>query len=212
MIARLRKHALLLGAVLCAALAALLVLLAVDAVRWRTAVSRDDLRFRALPTHGALWAPGTVLPSSVSSTVIGTGSTVEWRRALQYFWYSRIGSNPLRMDAPTIRAAAQDRLITQLEGAPSIAQQSTAANLLGILVVTTPAPRNDQSVVGQILDRAAKYFQQSIALDPGNAAAKQNLEIVLRIQKPGRGRIGHDARSGYGFGRGEGSGELGNGY
>jgi hypothetical protein len=213
MIRRLRRHKFLVLALLCAVIAAGLALVATDVASWRSTVARDDLRFRALPTHKGLWRPPTTLPGDPASKLLGTASTMAWRRSLQSFWYSRIGSNPeVRMDAPTLRATAQDSLLAEVAAAPTAAQRSTAANLLGVLVVTTPAPGNDQGAIAQILKRAANYFQQSIELDPANLDAKQNLELVLRITKPGKGHLGKDARSGYGFGRGQGAGQLGSGY
>jgi len=117
------------------------------------------------------------------------------------------------MDTPTLRAETQDMLLAQLASAPSDAQRSEAANLLGVLVATTRVPGgNDRSVISQLLKRAATYFQQSIAIDPGNGEAKQNLELVLRLAKPGKGHFGKDARAGYGFGRGRGASEFGSGY
>jgi hypothetical protein len=209
----LRRHRLALIAVLCGGLCAVLVLLAVDTRTWQKTISRDDLRFRALPAHTHLWRPRTVLPGDPASALIGTGNTISYRRALQYFWFSHIGSNPeIREDLPTLRASAQDRLQQLLGSAPNTHQRSAAANLLGVLVVTTPAPGNDQSAVEQTLTRSAQYFQQAIALDPSNRDAKENLELVLRLTRPGKGRVGHDARAGYGFGKGQGIGNQGGGY
>ena len=99
-----------------------------------------------------------------------------------------------------------------MSSAPTAAERSAAANLLGVLVVTTPAVGNDQSAIKQLIKRATGYFQQAITLDPANRAAKQNLELALRIAKPGKGRLGQDARSGYGFGRGESVVVTGSGY
>ena len=148
------------------------------------------------------------------SKIIGTSSTIEWRRATQWFWFTRINSNPdEHMDTPTLRADTQDKLLAQLSSAPTPTLRSEAANLLGVLVATTRVPGgNDRSVITQLLKRSAAYFQQSIAIDPGNADAKQNLELVLRLAKPGKGHFGKDARAGYGFGRGRGASELGSGY
>ncbi len=213
MIGRLRRHRLLAFAVVCAVLTAVLALLAADVSAWQTTVSRDDLRFRAQPTHGALWNPATSLPGDPASALVGASSTVKWRRALQYFWYSRIGSNPdIRMDTPTLRAATQDKLLTELSSVPTAAGRSAAGDLLGVLVVTTPAVGNDQSAIKQLLKRATDYFQQAITLDPTNTAAKQNLELALRVDRPGKARLGQDARSGYGFGRGESVVATGSGY
>jgi hypothetical protein len=210
---RLRRHRAALVALLCAGVATILVLLALDVQVWRTTVARDDLRFRALPMHKALWTPATVLPGDPAATLIGTGTTLEYRRALQYFWYSRIGSNPeVRQDTPTLRATAQDKLQGLILSAPTSDERSAAANLLGVLVVTTPAPGSDKDAITQILTRGAQYFQRAIVINPANADAKQNLELVLRLQRPGKGKLGRDARSGYGFGRGRGAGSEGSGY
>ena len=210
---RLRRHRLLVFAAVSAALTAAFALLAADVSAWQRTVARDDLKFRAQPTHRALWHPSTSLPGDPASTLVGTSSTIEWRRTLQYFWYSRIGGNPeVRMDTPTLRAATQDKLLRELAKAPTAAERSAAANLLGVLVVTTPAVGNDQSVIKQLLKRATGYFQQAIELDPADTAAKQNLELALRVGKPGKGRLSQDARSGYGFGKGESVVATGSGY
>jgi hypothetical protein len=211
---RLRRHRLLVASIVAATVAVVLALLAADVAAWRSTVRHDDLRFRALPAHTGLWRPQTILPFDPASLVIGTGSTTSWRHAMQWFWFTHINSNPeVRMDTPTLRADTQNKLLAQLAEAPTAAQRSQAANLLGVLVATTRVPGgNDRSVISQLLKRSAAYFQQSIAIDPANGDAKQNLEIVLRLSKPGKGHFGKDARAGYGFGRGRGAGEFGSGY
>lgn len=210
---RLRRHRSALLALLCAGIAVVVALLAADVSAWRSTVARDDLRFRALPAHTHLWRPPTVLPGDPASLLIGTGSTISYRRALQYFWFSRIGSDPeVRQDTPTLRATAQNKLLSLVSSAPNSQERSIAANLLGVLVVTTPTIGSDAGGTTQVLTRAAQYFQQAIAIDPGNTDAKQNLELVLRLQQPGKGRFGHDARSGYGFGKGRGVSSPGGGY
>ena len=209
----LKRHRQAILAVICGGITVVLVLLALDAKTWNTTVSRDDLRFRALPTHTHLWTPKTVLPGDPASLLIGTNTTVTYRRALQYFWYSRIGSNPeVREDTPTLRADAQDKLQHLIKSAPNAFQRSAAANLLGVLVVTTPSISNDPTAITQTLTRSAQYFQQAIIIDPANRDAKENLELVLRLKRPGKGKVGNDARSGYGFGKGQGIGNEGGGY
>src|SRR5205807_8719338 len=107
---------------------------------------------------------------------------------------------------------AQEQLQSLVAAAPDKGERSEAANLLGVLVITTPAPDSDKAAVEQILVRAREYFQQAVAIDPANADAKQNLELVLRLQRPGKGKLGNDARRGIGFGRGRAAGNAGSGY
>ncbi|MGZ4334343.1 MAG: hypothetical protein ACXVRJ_08755 [Gaiellaceae bacterium] len=208
-----RRHGAALLSLLCVAAGVGLLLLALDARTWRTTVAQDDLRFRALPTHLGLWEPQTSLPGDPAGALLGTGDTMAYRRALQLFWYSRIGSNPEeRQDLPTLRASAQRRLQDLTDQGLSAHERSYAANLLGVLVVTTPAPAQDTGAIAQILKRASGYFQQAIRIDSGNADAKLNLELVLRVTKPGKGSLSKDARKGYGFGWGRAATPAGSGY
>jgi hypothetical protein len=208
-----RKHLPGFLMLVCVGIVAVLVLLALDARSWDRTVSRDDLRFRALPAHIGLWRPPTTLPGDPASALLGTGNSIKYRRALQLFWHSRRGANPeTRQDLPTLRAAAQRELQDLMQQGRDAQQRSLAANLLGVLTVTTPVARQDQGAIVQILKRSTGYFQRAIALDPGNADAKQNLELVLRLKKPGGSSRSKDARAGYGFGRGRGSTPIGGGY
>jgi hypothetical protein len=207
------RHRGALIALFCIGAGAVLLLLALDAHTWRTTVAQDDLRFRALPAHRDLWNPQTSLPGDPASSLLGTGDTTAYRRAIQLFWFSRIGSDPEeRQDLPTLRAQAQQHLQDLTAQGLSPRERSLAANLLGVLVVTTPIPSQDKKGVEQILKRAAGYFQQAIRIDSRNDDAKMNLELVLRVTTPGKGRFGKDARSGYGFGRGRGATPVGGGY
>jgi hypothetical protein len=208
-----RRHRGAIVALLCTAAGAVLLLLALDAHTWRTTVAQDDLRFRALPAHRDLWKPQTSLPGDPASSLLGTGDTMAYRRALQLFWFSRIGSNPEeRQDLPTLRAQAQQHLQDLTAQGLSAHERSFAANLLGVLVVTTPTSSQDKGAIEQILKRAAGYFQQAIRIDGHNDDAKMNLEMVLRVTKPGKGGFGKDARTGFGFGRGRGATPVGAGY
>jgi hypothetical protein len=210
---RVRRHRAALLSLLCVAAGAWLLMLALDARTWRTTVARDDLRFRALPAHRGLWKPRTSLPGDPAGALLGTGDTLAYRRALQFFWYSRIGSNPEeRQDSPTLRAHAEQRLQDLIAQGLSAHERSYAANLLGVLVVTTPTTAQDKGAIEEILKRAAGYFQQAIRIDGRNDDAKLNLELVLRVTRPGKGHFSRDARTGYGFGRGRGAVPAGSGY
>jgi hypothetical protein len=207
------RHRSALLALLCVVAGVVLVLLAVDLRTWQATIARDDVRFRALPAHHGLWEPATLLPGDPAARLLGTGDTIDYRRSLQLFWYSRTGSTPYsRQDLPTLRAQTQQRLENIAAGGTSAQERSFAANLLGVLVVTTPSPGNDEGALKSILKRATGYFRQATELDSGNDDAKQNLELILRLEGPARGRFDKDARSGYGFGVGQGTKRNGSGY
>jgi hypothetical protein len=210
---RLARHRHGLLALLCVAAGVVLLLVALDVRTWQTTIARDDLRFRALPAHRGLWTPATLLPGDPAGLLLGVGDTMAYRRSLQLVWFSRIGSTPdSRQDLPTLRAETQQRLEAIASGGTSARERSFAANLLGVLVVTTPSPGNDEGALKAILKRATGYFQEATELDSGDADAKENLELVLRISRPKPGTFNKDARSGYGFGRGRGATPIGNGY
>jgi hypothetical protein len=201
------------GALVLVCVGVVLILLALDARNWHTTVTRDDLRFRALPAHRSLWTPQTALPGDPVGSLLDANRAIEFRHALQLFWFSRAGVNPeSQVDLPTLRAQAQARLGVVAATAPLRQERSDAANLLGVLVVTTPIVGSDQNAVTQMLRTAIGDFQNAIALDPTNTDAKQNLELVLRLTRPGTGDLGKDARAGYGFGKGRGAAPLGGGY
>lgn len=209
----LRRHWLGVAALVLAGLAALLVLFALDTRAWQSSVKRDDIRFRALLDHGGLWQPKTILPGDPAGAVLATTDTVKWRRALQAFWYTHIGANPqAQADLPTLRARAQAQLLELTTNAATAEERSDAANLLGVLVITTPISAGSQTAQIQVLKQSIQYFTQAVELDSADTDAKQNLELVLRVTRPGKGPLGRDAHAGFGFGRGHGTSLIGNGY
>ena len=208
-----RRHRTGIVALVLVAVGVVLVLLAVDTRTWQRTVTRDDMRFRTQPSHRDLWSPQTVLPGDPAGALLGTGDTLATRRTLQNFWFSRLGADPeTDNDLPTIRAKTQNGLTKLMRSGVSATERSAAANLLGVLTVTSPPPGTARTGLGQVLKRAAGYFQHAIALDSANGDAKENLELVLRVVQPGRGRLGQDARAGYGLGRGRGATQTGSGY
>jgi hypothetical protein len=206
-----RRWLLPLVALACLAVAAALALVAVDARSWQRTLTRDDLRFRALHSHVGLWRSPALFPGDPARTLLGIGDALAFRHAVQLFWFSRVGTNPAtQLDLPATRVETQDQLERLLRSGSTGEERSTAANLLGVLTVTTPA--SDSSALTQTLRRAAQYFQSAIDEDPTNYQAKLNLELVLRLQRPGKSPLGKDARAGFGFGRGRGATVIGSGF
>jgi hypothetical protein len=208
------RHRSAVVAVVLLVLAGALAVFAHDVRAWQTTVKHDDLRFQANPSAAHLWRPATLLPGDPAGLALSTHDTIEWRHALQYFGYTRLGFDPeTNADSSTLDAETEKMLQKLTLSAATPAERSDAANLLGVLVITTAtaaAIGNSEGVVGQTLRQTAGYFQQAIALDPSNDDAKQNLELILRSSGPSN-RVIREGGTAVGGG-GHGSSPPGYGY
>jgi hypothetical protein len=142
---------------------------------------------------------------------MGLDSALAYRHGLQLFWLSQVGGAHVRSGSVSeTRVSTENDLQAVADGANTGAERSRAANLLGVMTITTPSA--DSATQVQTLARAAAYFQQAVETDPGNYAAKVNLELVLRLERPAKTRFGVDARTGLGTGGSHGTGVVGGGY
>jgi len=209
------RHRPAVAALVLLVLAAALAVFAHDVRAWQTTVKHDDLRFQADPSAARLWKPSTLLPGDPASLALSTQKTTEWRHALQNFYYTRLGFDPqTNADSSTLAANTEKRLQKMTLTAATPAERSDAANLLGVLVITTAtaaAIGNNEGVVAQTLRQTEGYFQQAIADDPTNDDAKQNLELILRSTGPSN-RVIREGGTGFGYGGGHGSSPPGYGY
>jgi hypothetical protein len=201
----------LVAAVVLLGLASVLALLAVDVRGWQTALAGSDLRFQAQPAQSDLWQSPATLPGDPARLLLGLNDALAYRRGLQNFWRNEVGVvHANGSDLSAKRVEAQTQLLGLSTGAATAAERSNAANLLGVMTITTTA--TTRATLAQILTRATSYFQQAIADDPANGAAKINLELALRLKRPGKSHFGADARGGFGFGGSEGAKLPGGGY
>ena len=207
----LRRSVPLAGALVLLGLAAAFVLLAVDVRAWQGTLKRDDVRFTALHSRPDFWSSPAILPGDPARTLLGLGDGLAYRRALQSFWLSEIGVARAGSGSLTeIRVATQEHLQALVDHARTGAERSGAANLLGVMTITTPAA--DNATQAQTLLRAAAFFRQAIVDDPTNYPAKINLELVLRLGRPGKSHFGADAHGGLGSGGSQGASAIGGGY
>jgi hypothetical protein len=208
---RLRRAAPLLAALVLLAVAAAFALLAVDVRAWQGRLRHDDVRFTALHSVDGLWRSPAILPGDPASHLLGLGDPLAYRHALQLFLVSQIGIG--RRSAGSIsvtRVSTETDLQDIANHARTGAERSRAADLLGVMTITTPAA--DSATEAQGIARAAAYFQQAIEADPTNYAAKLNLELLLRLERPFKARFGPDAKGGFGSGGSHGRGVVGGGY
>jgi len=207
---RIRRAIPLVAALVLLGLAAVLALFAADVRAWQGALTQSDLRFRAQHSHIGLWPSPALLPADPARSVLGLDDALSYRRALQLFWFSNVGSSTGgQADLAATRVAAETDLQTLMTSAATAEERSNAANLLGYLTVTAPANSPTQK---EEIKTAVGYFQQAVIEDPTNYDAKLNLELLLRVARPGKSKLDQDARGGFGFGGSNGVGVTGGGF
>ena len=205
---RLRRLAPLVGAFLLLALAACFALLAVDVHAWQTTLRRNDVSFAVFHKEPDLWRSPALLPGDPAEHLLGLGSALAYRHALQLFWISQVGgSHASRITLTPTRVTAGNELQALADHAKTAAQRSRAANLLGVMTITAPNASKDQT-----FHLAEAYFQQAITEDPTDYAAKANLELLLRLERPIKTQAGSHAQGGTGSGGASGAGAFGGGY
>jgi hypothetical protein len=208
---RLRRTLPLLVGLVLLGVAVGLALFAANVRAWQGTLMRDDVHFRAQRSHVGFWASPSVLPGDPARSVLGLDDALSYRRALQLFWLSTVGaSTGGQADLAQLRVVAEQQLQTLSETAATREERSTAANLLGVMAVTASAA--DSPTQKATVARAKRYFGLAVVEDPTNYAAKLNLELTLRLEKPGKSRLDQDARGGFGYGGANGLGVVGGGY
>ena len=209
----LRRSVPLVAALVLFGLAAAFALLAVDARAWQKTIKSDDVRFRAVHAGPRLWHSPAIIPGDPARAILGLDDALSYRHALQLFWVSEVGVTHAAATAGSLTQTqidAQQDLQALVDHAKTRVERSAAANLLGVMAIRTPAA--DAETQTETITRATAYFQQAIAEDPTNRAAKVNLEFVLRLTRPDKSRFGSDAHGGFGSGGSEGAGIIGGGF
>lgn len=207
---RLRRALPLVAAAVLLGFAAVFALFASDVRAWQGTLTQSDLRFRAQRSHTGLWRSPAVLPGDPARILLGLDDALSYRRGLQLFWLSNVGaSTGGQADLGATRAVAETQLQKLMTTGASAEERSTAANLLGVLTVTSP---EDSATQRAEIATAKRYFTQAVVEDPTNYAPKLNLELVLRIQHPPKSPLDQDAHGGFGFGGANGAGAVGGGF
>jgi hypothetical protein len=206
------------GAAVCALLALLLVVFAVDVLRWQSELGGADVRFDATPRSGAQdrWAVDGILPSSLEKLAFRVEDDLEYREAIQLF--ARVEPGAVQIFGPQLEnlygtAQVEVGRIGRVD--PDPARRSRALNLAGVFQVGRQAsPSNQVTDAAErlaVLRQAIGLFQSAVRLDESNEDAKLNLELVLR--DAGAAVLSGDVPNGNAAeGERSGAGRAGSGY
>jgi uncharacterized membrane protein YgcG len=172
------------AAVALVGVAVVLVLLATDALAWRGQNDRASVGVAAASSDLGIWEPSTVFPVGWSRWLLGTKDDVQLGRAIQRFRLVRVGAP--NAFAQNNRRAAIAEAELELDRLAATAEtrrgRSQARTLHAILLYSQ---LREQSVDPLIpLLRMSDELRKAVRTDPGNAAAKYDLEAILNVVAP----------------------------
>jgi hypothetical protein len=176
-----------------AAAAVLAALLAADVRAWPVALENGDAVYAIAPGR-ARWVPATNL-GDLSNMLLGTAGDVAARLALQAYRDAADVPQPSvsLFQVPTQRLAAINALSGPANSAnPHVAAQ--ARTLLGILIFAEVTSGGGVSTT----DTAVAEFADAVRIEPGDTAAKFDLELLLRLTAANGQRSGHRLARGFG--------------
>jgi hypothetical protein len=203
-----------LAALACFALAAVLVLVAIDANRWSSAIDSGDVRYRTGAANEQLWQADSRVPLDIARDTLGVEDDVEFRQALRALRDARL-DDPVVSDPELAirRNEAQSRLEAIVAADSDDARRSRAAGLLGVLGLARSVYETQEREA--LLAATIANLRLAIELDPDNDEAKYNLELAhqrsrgLELTEAAAGQ--NPAPGGTGS-KGAGAGEPGTGY
>jgi hypothetical protein len=197
-------------AALALAAAVLAALLAVDVRAWHDGLRDGDARLAA--GERGRWEADERF-GGLARRFLEIDDDLAARRALALFRVARQRGQDLGggLERQGARGAAETALADVAQNAdPGTAAQASV--LLGVLAFSDP--RTGGPEVATPVERALAAFEQAHRLDPGNEAAKYDLELILRLLEARGGRPGAAPGAGPRAGgrRGAGGGTPGRGY
>lgn len=200
-----------LAAVLLLGAGLLLAVAAVDALRWRGLVEREDVTFDRAHGRPGLWRPDTFLPGDPVERTIGVRDDIAFRRALQKWVLARPAQQPRNQHDLALRADADAQLAFVADAGASAETRSRVATLRGVLALEEARSSGPRGAAA--IERSLDYFREAIRLDGTNSQAKYDLELVLRLAQSsaqqGARRPGSRPNSGTGTGAGASSNQSG---
>lgn len=192
--------------------AAVLVVFAVDVLRWDRSLEAQDVRFLATPGRVRFEHPPSLLPFAPAEGVLGGGDDLAFREQLAGFARVRPGTVQLWTEPlQAVRGETQIQLVRLGRVDPEPARRSRASNMVGVLALDPLLAPRDPGELANLLGGAIGSFRNAVEIDPSNADAKINLELALRI--PGAAQVPGEGPSGSrNTGDRAGIGRAGSGY
>ena len=194
------------------AAAAVLAVFAVDIGHWERAIAADDAEYQVRP-YAADWRVSGIVPGRLVPRLLGASDDLTYRRAVNDFAaiYTR-RNTAVGPRLAVLVGDAQKSLIEVSQTDPDPRRRAQLTNLLGVLAALGLTGTSFRPDV-QTLDAAVRSFRAAVELDSGNADARRNLEIALRLYREASLVPADDPSGrGRGKGRGAGAGETGGGY
>ena len=191
--------------------AAVLVVFAVDVLRWKGQLAEQDLGFAAVPGQARFEEPPGLLPFGIAKAALDGGDDLRFRRQLETFVHIRPGAVADALELEQLRGETQLALAELSRVDPDPRRRSRAANMLGVLALDPQRAPVVQEDFEQLVQGAIDAFRSAVETDPANADAKRNLELALRL--PGAAFLpGDDPSGSRDVGRLAGLGRRGSGY
>jgi hypothetical protein len=159
----------------------LALFLAHDVRSWHGTLEDAGLRTFASPSKKPGTTPATVLPAGVSGSLLDVGRDRQWldaRRKFTLAYEGTIKKLSLTQDDYRLLNRAESAL-GKLTQDPDPVRASRAYTLLAALVFREAYPGT--VTVRRLIQEALTDEQNAVRLDTSDEAAKENLELTLRV-------------------------------
>jgi len=157
--------------------AAVLVALAADVLRWDRGLRDGDMAYGA--GAAVAWQPDTLLPRGVSASVLGVSDDMDYRRAVDQFWRSK-PRDPIRVFEDVTRRSAAERTLGRTFERDSEANRRSQLAVLRASMMLEEA-RNSPTQRQVFVRRAIEFLDRAVVLDPSNETAVYDLELALKL-------------------------------
>lgn len=160
-------------AALCLVVAGVAIVLARDVWRQEQALRDGDARARAGKVDAQAWDATPLFPGDPAGSLLDVDDDVAFRAL--YTRAAELAARPPSGERDPQRTLAESALGRLVRTDHELVRASQAANVLAVLLFTDPDdPENSPA------QRALGALQDAVLLDPDNAVAKANLELILR--------------------------------